>query len=100
MQSLRKGVSEPEWSPLTPRAPGRRSPWFPHSVSAISDPNQLPGFFAGPGYDLPTGLGTPVVSKLLTDLAGREGRGGKLGDLAGSGQSGVAHGHVRFNPGG
>ena len=66
----------------------------------FGDPSQLPGFVAGPGYDLPTGLGTPVVSKLLADLAGREGRGGKLGDLVGSGQSGVAHGHVRFNPGG
>ena len=59
-----------------------------------------PRFVAGSGYDLPTGLGTPVVSKLVADLAGREGRGGKLGDLVGSGQSSVAHGHVRFNPGG
>jgi subtilase family serine protease len=31
----------------------------------------LPGFSAGPGYDYPTGLGTPVVSKLLKDLSGR-----------------------------
>jgi subtilase family serine protease len=66
----------------------------------FGDPTQLPGFFAGPGYDLPTGLGTPVVSRLLADLAGREGRGGRLDGLVRSGQNGGGHGHVRFNPGG
>jgi subtilase family serine protease len=32
----------------------------------------FPGFDAGRGYDLPTGLGTPVVSNLIKDLAGRD----------------------------
>jgi subtilase family serine protease len=32
----------------------------------------LPGFSAGPGYDFPTGLGTPDVARLLEDLAGRD----------------------------
>jgi hypothetical protein len=31
----------------------------------------LPGFSAGPGFDVPTGLGTPDVTNLIKDLAGR-----------------------------
>ena len=31
----------------------------------------LPGFSAGPGFDIPTGLGTPDVVNLIKDLAGR-----------------------------
>jgi subtilase family serine protease len=66
----------------------------------FGDPTQLPGFPAGPGYDLPTGLGTPVVSKLLTDLAGRENRG-LLDGLAGSAHRNPGHsGDVQFKPGG
>ncbi len=66
----------------------------------FGDPAQLPGFNARPGYDLPTGLGTPVVSKLLNDLASREGHRGRLDDLRGH-RSDEGHGrHVRVNPGG
>jgi subtilase family serine protease len=66
----------------------------------FGDPTQLPGFAAGPGYDLPTGLGTPVVSKLLTDLTGRE-NSGHLDGLAGSAHSNPGHsGDVQFKPGG
>jgi subtilase family serine protease len=32
----------------------------------------FPGFGAAPGYDLPTGLGTPDVARLIHDLAGRD----------------------------
>jgi len=58
----------------------------------------LPGFNAAPGYDLPTGLGTPVVSKLLKDLSGRD-----VGRFSFDGFDVKGHGkgkHVRLNPGG
>ncbi len=40
--------------------------------NALNYPNEAapaPGYQAGPGYDLPTGLGTPIVSGLLNSLA-------------------------------
>ena len=38
-------------------------------VGNNSFPLTSPGFFAGTGYDLPTGLGTPIVSGLLNSIA-------------------------------
>jgi subtilase family serine protease len=55
------------------------------------DPNRLPGFYAGPGYDLPTGLGTPDVARLIKDLADRDGLRLRLDDLVVSRPAG--HGH-------
>lgn len=38
--------------------------------NALGGPNSgLPGFNAGPGYDYPTGLGTPDVAQLIKDLS-------------------------------
>ena len=59
----------------------------------------LPGFSAGPGYDYPTGLGTPDVARLIKDLAGRDAMRLRLGDLVpphGHGQGGT---HGVFEPG-
>jgi subtilase family serine protease len=56
-----------------------------------------PGFTAGPGYDIPTGLGTPDVANLISDLAksrshhNDDGNGGREGNGGGHGDSG--HGH-------
>jgi subtilase family serine protease len=56
----------------------------------------FPGFAARPGYDLPTGLGTPVVSRLVKDLAGHELLQPRLDGVAGRGTShGRSH---RFVP--
>jgi subtilase family serine protease len=57
----------------------------------------VPGFAAGPGYDYPTGLGTPDVARLLDDLAGRDALFNRLGDLLTS--HGHRHGRVSFRPG-
>ena len=70
-----------------------------------------PGFSAGPGYDIPTGLGTPDVANLISDLArshshhnddgngGRDGRdgngGGRDGNGGGHGDSGQGHHSVQ-----
>jgi subtilase family serine protease len=60
----------------------------------------FPGFSAGPGYDYPTGLGTPDVSSLLKDLAGHDGGQFRLEDLDQS-HGGGKHGkHVKFSAGG
>lgn len=61
----------------------------------------LPGFGADRGYDLPTGLGTPDVSRLLKDLAGHDVgrfRFDGLGDSHGDGDG--HHRHVRVRAGG
>ena len=61
------------------------------------------GFSAGPGYDLPTGLGTPNVSNLLADLATR-GSGEIPGNLfhgnkgGGGKDKGKGPKHHRFDP--
>ena len=39
------------------------------TVGENNDPAGGVGFFAGKGYDLPTGLGTPIVTGLLSSLA-------------------------------
>jgi len=57
----------------------------------------LPGFSAGPGYDYPTGLGTPDVSRLIKDLAGRDALRLRLDDLMHG--HGHGHGHGSFAPG-
>jgi subtilase family serine protease len=57
----------------------------------------LPGFSAGPGYDIPTGLGTPDVSKLLKDLSVHESPRLRVDDLAHS-ANGKYGGHVRLDP--
>jgi len=36
------------------------------AVGENNDPASAPGFSAGPGYNLPTGLGTPIVTGLLS----------------------------------
>ena len=58
----------------------------------------LPGFYAGPGYDYPTGLGTPDVARLIKDLAGRGSFFLRFGDLLTS--HGHGKGRVQFGPGG
>jgi subtilase family serine protease len=52
------------------------------------------GYTAGPGYDLPTGLGTPDVSNLLNDLVGGPSnhRGDGDGDPGRPGHGGNGHG--------
>lgn len=57
----------------------------------------LPGFSAGPGYDFPTGLGTPDVARLIKDLAGRGALRLRLEDLLRS--HGHGRGHGAFSPG-
>ncbi len=60
----------------------------------------LPGFAAGPGYDYPTGLGTPDVSRLLKDLSGHDAQRFTFDGLLQS-DGGVKHDkHVRFAAGG
>lgn len=46
-----------------------------HDITVGNNALDGPGFAAGPGYDLPTGLGTPIVSKLMGSLA----KGARLG---------------------
>ena len=58
----------------------------------------LPGFSARPGYDLPTGLGTPDVGQLVPDLAATDAPAGQPAPAAA--RSGKHQGHVRLNPGG
>jgi subtilase family serine protease len=58
----------------------------------------LPGYSAGPGYDLPTGLGTPDVARLLNDLAGRDALRLRLEDLFET-HGGRGH-HGSLHPGG
>jgi subtilase family serine protease len=41
-----------------------------HDVTVGNDALDGPGFPAGPGYDIPTGLGTPDVAHLIASLAG------------------------------
>src|ERR1700685_1812050 len=43
-----------------------------HDITAGNNNNSTntAGFAAGPGYDLVSGLGTPIAYKLLPDLAG------------------------------
>jgi subtilase family serine protease len=52
------------------------------------------GYQAGPGYDLPTGLGTPDVSNLLSDLTGGPSNhhGDGNGDPGRPGHGGNGHG--------
>jgi subtilase family serine protease len=66
----------------------------------FGDPAQLPGFLAKPGYDLPTGLGTPVVSQLLRDLASIDNPKLRADDLIGGGDDRHGHGRHRFVAGG
>ena len=55
------------------------------------------GFQAGPGYDIPTGLGTPDVSNLIGGLVGssstHHGDGGLPKPLTSPGKSGDHHAH-------
>jgi subtilase family serine protease len=60
----------------------------------------LPGFAAGPGYDYATGLGTPDVSRLLKDLAGRDGRQYGFDGMLQSGGGGKHDGKHVFDAGG
>lgn len=45
-----------------------------HDITVGNNAFFGPGFSASPGYDLPTGLGTPNVANLIHDLNSREGR--------------------------
>jgi subtilase family serine protease len=71
-----------------------------------------PGFSAGPGYDLPTGLGTPDVANLIGDLAkapsdqqdddhgSGQGQGGSGGNSGGNSGGDSGHGqHHHMQPG-
>jgi subtilase family serine protease len=60
----------------------------------------FPGFQAAPGYDLPTGLGTPVVSRLIKDLASRELLRFRVDNLDDGRGNGKGRRHVRLRPGG
>jgi subtilase family serine protease len=62
------------------------------------DLTQMPGFSAGPGYDLTTGLGTPDVSKLVKDLAASDSGRFRPDDRVAS--VGGTRKHVRLSPGG
>jgi kumamolisin len=66
----------------------------------FGDPTKIPGFTAGPGYDFATGLGTPNVSRLLKDLAGRDGGRYRLSDDGFAGDRGKHSGRNRFRVGG
>jgi subtilase family serine protease len=57
------------------------------------------GFDADPGYDIPTGLGTPDVSNLIGDLAGTS-LGGYSYSYGGPTGSGHGRNHNHFQPGG
>jgi subtilase family serine protease len=57
----------------------------------------FPGFSAGPGYDFPTGLGTPDVARLVKDLAGRDALRLRFDDLLRP--HGNGGGHHGFEPG-
>jgi subtilase family serine protease len=41
-----------------------------HDITVGNDAENGPGFAAGPGYDIPTGLGTPRVGNLISSLSG------------------------------
>jgi subtilase family serine protease len=60
------------------------------------------GFSAGPGYDVPTGLGTPDVARLIHDLAERDARGLRdVGGLYGDTTAAAGRGsHHVLSPGG
>jgi subtilase family serine protease len=67
-------------------------------LSVFGFPGSQFGFAAQPGYDLATGLGTPDVSNLLSDLS-RHGSGEIPGNLLRSlKQDGKNHGPHRFDP--
>ena len=65
--------------------------------NAFAGPDSgLPGFAADPGYDLATGLGTPDVSRLLSDLGGRESGRFSLTDDGDYGNGHRGRGRLRF----
>jgi subtilase family serine protease len=51
-----------------------------HDITIGNNSDGGAGFDAGPGYDLPTGLGTPDVSHLIADLAVRPSKHDDVGD--------------------
>ena len=53
-----------------------------------------PGFSAGPGYDLPTGLGTPDVSNLISDLSRSSSHRNGYGEGGWQGYGGHFRGHT------
>jgi subtilase family serine protease len=61
-----------------------------------------PGFNAGPGYDIPTGLGTPDVANLISDLARSgshhhdQGNGQRDGNGGGNRDTGHGHNSIQF----
>ena len=75
----------------------RKHPLLVVWLIANTLPVALPGFSAGPGYDIPTGLGTPDVSKLLKDLSVHESPSLRVDDVARS-TNGKHGGHVRLDP--
>jgi subtilase family serine protease len=67
--------------------------------NAIFGPDSgLFGYTAKPGYDFPTGLGTPDVSDLLKDLSGRENFNSRFQDLLAF-LTGRSNGHGGKGPG-
>ena len=68
-------------------------------TNALGGPTSgLPGFTAAQGYDMATGLGTPDVSRLLSDLGGREAGHYRLEDDGnyGNGNGRGRHSHFKF----
>ena len=51
-----------------------------HDITVGNNSDGGAGFDAGPGYDLPTGLGTPDVAHLIADLAGKPSKHDDDGD--------------------
>lgn len=63
-----------QMNPILYRAPSADF----HDITVGNDALGGPGYSAGPGYDLPTGLGTPIVSKLIGSVAPGARLGNKL----------------------
>ena len=69
------------------------------SNALLGPDSGLPGFNAGPGYDYPTGLGTPDVARLIHDLAGRDAQSLRLTGFFVQHGHGHGDGYGRFAPG-
>jgi subtilase family serine protease len=64
-----------------------------HDITLGNNQDEGDGFDAGPGYDLPTGLGTPDVANLLPDLVNARSKHDDDGDGHRVGDGGHGRGH-------
>ncbi len=63
------GLMGPRLYPLASATSSYAANFNNVTVGENNEPAKAPGFFAGPGYNLPTGLGTPIVTGLLGTFA-------------------------------